>query len=121
MNEAQLTISGNTAVVATLCRRPFAVLTFRDGSAKIFQLPLPSNKLTANQMRGVDIKSVLASTSAESAEVAALEEEMATELAKEAVNKGKGSAQSSPELNETPPIAPTPSKRAEVDRCGTEA
>lgn len=90
--------------------------TCRDGSAKIFQLPLPSNKLTANQTRGLDIRSVLASTSAESAEVAALEEEMASELAREASNKGKGAALSSPELDGAPPIAPAPSKRAEVDR-----
>lgn len=88
----------------------------RDGSAKIFQLPLPSNKLTANQTRGVDIKSVLASTSAESAEVAALEQEMASELAKEAADRGKGSAQSSPELDEAPTITPAPSRRADVDR-----
>lgn len=89
----------------------------RDGSAKIFQLPLPSNKLTANQTRGLDIRSVLASTSAESAEVAALEEEMASELAREAANKGKGGAQSSLELDGAlPSIAPAPSKRAEVDR-----
>ena len=94
-------------------------LTCRDGSAKIFQLPLPANKLTANQMRGLNIKSVLASTSAESAEVAALEEEMAAELAKEAGNKEageKGGAHSSPEMEGTPAITPTPSKRAQVDR-----
>ena len=88
----------------------------RDGSSKIFQLPLPSNKLAANQMRGVDIKSVLASTSAESAEVAALEDEMATELAREAGGRGKGNAEGSPELDEGPSITPTPSKRAEIDR-----
>ena len=67
-------------------------------------------------MRGVEIKSVLASSSAESAEVAALEEEMATELAKEAGDMGKGKAQGSPDLDEGPPITPKPSKRAEVDR-----
>lgn len=88
----------------------------RDGSAKIFQLPLPSNKLTANQTRGVDIKSVLASTSAVSAVVASFEEEMRSQLAKEAANRGKGSAQSSPELDEAPPVAPAPSKRADTDR-----
>ena len=91
-------------------------MTCRDGSAKIFRLPLPPNKQAANQTRGVDIKSVLASTSADSAEVAALEQEMASELAKEAANRGKGSAQSSPELEEAPPIAPAPSRRADVDR-----
>ncbi|KAL3142270.1 hypothetical protein ABBQ38_002612 [Trebouxia sp. C0009 RCD-2024] len=91
----------------------------RDGSAKIFQLPLPANKLTANQMRGLNIKSVLASTSVESAEVAALEEEMAAELAKEAGSKvagDQGGAHSSPEMEGTPAITPTPSKRAQVDR-----
>ena len=88
----------------------------RDGSSKIFQLPLPSNKLAANQMRGVDIKSVLASTSAESAEVAALEEEMASELAKEAGNRAKGGAEGSPELDESPSITPIPSKRADLER-----
>lgn len=67
-------------------------------------------------MRGVDIKSVLASNSAESAEVAALEEEMATELAKEAGDRGKGDAQGSPDLDGGPSITPTPSKRAEIDR-----
>lgn len=70
-------------------------------------------------MRGVDIKSVLASTSAESAEVAALEEEMAKELAKEAGNKeagNKGSGDNSPGLDDTPPITPAPSKHAQVDR-----
>ena len=67
-------------------------------------------------MRRVDIKSVLASTSAESAEVAALEEEMASELAKEAGPRGKGNAQSSPELDESPSITPAPSKHADIDR-----
>ena len=90
--------------------------TCRDGSSKLFQLPLPANKLTANQMRGVDIKSVLASTSAESAEVAALEEEMASELAKEAGTRGKGNAESSPEMNEAPSVTPAPSKRSDIDR-----
>lgn len=88
----------------------------RDGSSKIFQVPLASNKMTANAMRGVEIKSVLASNSAESAEVAALEEEMATELAKEVGDRGKGNAQGSPDLDEAPSITPKPSKRAEVDR-----
>ena len=67
-------------------------------------------------MRGVEIKSVLASNSAESAEVAALEEEMASELAKEAGDRGKGNAQGSPDLDEGPSITAKPSKRAEVDR-----
>ena len=78
-------------------------------------MPLASNKLTANAMRGVEIKSVLASNSAESAEVAALEEEMASELAK-AGDRGKGNAQGSPDLDEGPTVTPKPSKRAEVDR-----
>lgn len=59
---------------------------------------------------------MLASSSAESAEVAALEEEMATELAREVGNRGKGEAQGSPELDEGPAITPTPSRRADIDR-----
>ena len=59
---------------------------------------------------------MLASSSAESAEVAALEEEMATELAREVGNRGKGDAQGSPELDEGPAITPTPSRRADIDR-----
>ena len=59
---------------------------------------------------------MLASSSAESAEVAALEEEMATELAREVGNRGKGDAQGSPELDEGPSITPTPSRRADIDR-----
>lgn len=59
---------------------------------------------------------MLASSSAESAEVAALEEEMATELAREVGDRGKGDAQGSPELDEAPSITPTPSRRADIDR-----
>ena len=65
-------------------------------------------------MKGLNIKSVLVSSSAESAEVAALEEEMASELAKETDTRARGSSENSPEVDESPAI--TPSKRAEIER-----
>ncbi len=53
---------------------------------------------------------MLASNSAESAEVAELEEETADELAKEVGGKGKGRAQGSPDLDEGRSITLKPSR-----------
>jgi len=61
-------------------------------------------------MQGVEIKSVLASHSVESAEVAALEEEMANELAKEVGGRGKGNARGSPDLDEGRSITLKPAR-----------
>jgi len=53
---------------------------------------------------------VLASHSVESAEVAALEEEMANELAKEVGGRGKGNARGSPDLDEGRSITLKPAR-----------
>ena len=74
-------------------------------------------------MRGVDIKSVLTSASAESAEVAALEQEMASELAKEAGNRGQQEEEEEGALQAVrgmPSVTPAPSRQSDIDRCVCE-